>query len=228
MEDDTLSLKELLSIDLTKVPEQESLQILDNNFPCCYIIRIGDSLEITLEEHIYTKYWFHKYHASVFAEAMIKAVKRLATEGFPYFSEELDNDDDVHLFVRWALAESIHIPNQTLIDNIELSFNKVYERANNMLENSDSILILGKDTGESMELLKRIQTYLDNKGFYTYIIKYYRIFICFDNCLVKVVYCLVFNKLWECLLEAERAGALENRSDYRVLLSVWRLKEESY
>ena len=32
MEDDTLSLKELLSIDLTKVPEQESLQILDNNF----------------------------------------------------------------------------------------------------------------------------------------------------------------------------------------------------
>lgn len=36
MEDDTLSLKELLSIDLTKVPEQESLQILDNNFPCCY------------------------------------------------------------------------------------------------------------------------------------------------------------------------------------------------
>jgi hypothetical protein len=30
---------------------------------------------------------------------------------------------------------------------------------------------LGKDTGESMELLKRIQTYLDNKGFYTYIIK---------------------------------------------------------
>ena len=108
MEDDTLSLKELLSIDLTKVPEQESLQILDNNFPCCYIIRIGDSLEITLEEHIYTKYWFHKYHASVFAEAMIKAVKRLATEGFPYFSEELDNDDDVHLFVRWALAESIH------------------------------------------------------------------------------------------------------------------------
>lgn len=136
-----------------------------------YIIRIGDSLEITLEEHIYTKYWFHKYHASVFAEAMIKAVKRLATEGFPYFSEELDNDDDVHLFVRWALAESIHIPNQTLIDNIELSFNKVYERANNMLENSDSILILGKDTGESMELLKRIQTYLNNKGFYTYIIK---------------------------------------------------------
>ena len=110
MEDDTLSLKELLSIDLTKVPEQESLQILDNNFPCCYIIRIGDSLEITLEEHIYTKYWFHKYHASVFAEAMIKAVKRLATEGFPYFSEELDNDDDVHLFVRWALAESVSLP----------------------------------------------------------------------------------------------------------------------
>jgi len=144
MEDDTLSLKELLSIDLTKVPEQESLQILDNNFPCCYIIRIGDSLEITLEEHIYTKYWFHKYHASVFAEAMIKAVKRLATEGFPYFSEELDNDDDVHLFVRWALAESIHIPNQTLIDNIELSFNKVYERANNVILSADLAVIFFK------------------------------------------------------------------------------------
>lgn len=40
-----------------------------------------------------------------------------------------------------------------------------------MLENSDSVLILGKDTGEGLELLKRIQMHLDNLGFYTYIIK---------------------------------------------------------
>jgi len=40
-----------------------------------------------------------------------------------------------------------------------------------MLENSDSILILGKDTGNSFELLKRIQNCVEELGFYTYIIK---------------------------------------------------------
>jgi len=47
----------------------------------------------------------------------------------------------------------------------------VFERANLMLENSDSILILGKDTGAGLDLLKRIQSYLDDLGYYTYIIK---------------------------------------------------------
>ena len=34
------------------------------------IWREGDSLFIEITEHIYTKFWWHKYHAMVFAEAM--------------------------------------------------------------------------------------------------------------------------------------------------------------
>jgi len=44
-------------------------------------------------------------------------------------------------------------------------------RAYSMLENSDSVLILGKDTGPGLERLKRIEIKLQELGYYTYIIK---------------------------------------------------------
>lgn len=40
-----------------------------------------------------------------------------------------------------------------------------------MLEDSDSVLILGKDTGPGLERLKRIETRLQELGYFTYIIK---------------------------------------------------------
>lgn len=166
-----ISLAELSDLDLTTLPEEVAYHVFENNFPDCSISRHGDKLEIRIEEHIYTKYWFHKYHASVFADAMIKAIKRLRIEGVPFSDEELDNDDEVHIFIRWTLIEPTTIDSKTLSENINLAFDSVFERANSMLENSDSILILGKDTGEGLELLKRIQSHLDNLGFYTYIIK---------------------------------------------------------
>lgn len=166
-----ISLSELKEIGLTNVPENISLQILENNFPQCYLTRVGNKLNIRIEEHIYTKYWFHKYHASVFANAMIKAIKRLTIEGIPFSDEELDEEDEAHIFVRWTLNENSDIEFEKFIENINTAFDIVFERANSMLENSDSILILGKDTGEGLELLKRIQSHLENLGFYTYIIK---------------------------------------------------------
>lgn len=166
-----ISLSELSKLDLTDLPENVSLQIFENNFPQCYLTRVGNRLNIRIEEHIYTKYWFHKYHASVFANAMIKAIKRLSIEGIPFSDSELDEDDEVHIFVRWTLTENSDIEIQKLIEKINTAFDIVFERANSMLENSDSILILGKDTGEGLELLKRIQAHLENLGFYTYIIK---------------------------------------------------------
>ena len=166
-----ISLSELSELDLTNLPEKVSLQIFENNFPQCYLTRVGNKLNIRIEEHIYTKYWFHKYHASVFASAMIKAIKRLSIEGVPFSEAELDEDDEVHIFVRWTLVENSDIEFKELIEKINTAFDIVFERANSMLENSDSILILGKDTGEGLELLKRIQSHLENLGFYTYIIK---------------------------------------------------------
>lgn len=166
-----ISFSELSKFDLTKLDENVSYNIFEDNFPQCTITRINDKLLIRIEEHIYTKYWFHKYHASVFATAMMKAIKRLQLEGIPFSDEELDDEDEVHIFVRWTLTEPSNIDNKTLSENINIAFDSVFERANSMLENSDSVLILGKDTGEGLDLLKRIQIHLDNMGFYTYIIK---------------------------------------------------------
>ena len=166
-----ISFSELSSLDLTTLSENITYQIFEDNFPQCCISRIGDKIQIRIEEHIYTKYWFHKYHASVFADAMIKAIKRLTIEGVPFSNEELDDEDEVHIFVRWTLEEPSNIKIDVLAENINSAFDSVFERANSMLENSDSILILGKDTGEGLRLLKRIQSHLDSLGFYTYIIK---------------------------------------------------------
>jgi len=166
-----ISFSELSNRDLTTLDENVSYNIFENNFPQCSITRLGDSLLIRIEEHIYTKYWFHKYHASVFATAMMKAIMRLKLEGIPFSDEELDEEDEVHIFVRWTLTEPSNIDSKILSENINIAFDSVFERANSMLENSDSVLILGKDTGEGLDLLKRIQTHLDNSGFYTYIIK---------------------------------------------------------
>jgi hypothetical protein len=166
-----ISFSEFSKLDFTTLDEQTFFCIFEDNFPRCTITRLDDKLLIRIEEHIYTKYWFHKYHASVFSEAMIKAIKRLKLEGIPFSDEELDAEDEVHIFVRWTLSESSSIDSKALAENINVAFDKVFERANLMLENSDSVLILGKDTGEGLELLKRIQAHLDELGFYTYIIK---------------------------------------------------------
>ena len=47
----------------------------------------------------------------------------------------------------------------------------VWHRADSILENSDSVLVLGKDTGPALDRLKRIASKLQELGYYTYIIK---------------------------------------------------------
>ena len=129
-------------------------------------------MAIQIEEHIYTKYWWHKFHGAVFAEALIRAVKRLQQEGYPLRDPELESqDDEVHLFVRWILEIGADVVPDGVISAIEQSFDIVWRRANSILEDSDSVLILGKDTGEAIETLKRIESHLQGKGYHTYIIR---------------------------------------------------------
>lgn len=157
---------------LSTLPEDTILWVLDNNFPECRIWREGSRLAIQIEEHIYTKYWWHKFHGAVFAEALIRAVKRLQQEGYPLRDPELESqDDEVHLFVRWILEIGADVVPDGVISAIEQSFDIVWRRANSILEDSDSVLILGKDTGEAIETLKRIESHLQGKGYHTYIIR---------------------------------------------------------
>lgn len=162
---------DLTSSDLSLLPEGISLQIFESEFPETLFWREGEYLIAELTEHIYSKYWWHKYHARVFADAMERAVKRLQYEGHPISDASIESDEDVHIFVRFRISLPKTTPSQKIVDSIESAFDLVWERANSILENSDSVLILGKDTGEGLVRLKAIASVLEQLGYYTYIIK---------------------------------------------------------
>jgi hypothetical protein len=97
-------------------------------------------------------------------------VRRLAHEGHP-FTDPSRDDEDVHIFVRWQLRLPHTTQSETVAEAIKATFDLVWHRADSILENSDSVLILGKDTGPGLDRLKRIASKLEQIGYYTYIIK---------------------------------------------------------
>jgi len=78
---------EACKTDLTPVdsfvemPEGVTVSVFDDYFPESAIWREGDQLVAEITEHIYTKYWEHKWHGRVYADAMLRAVKRFIAEG---------------------------------------------------------------------------------------------------------------------------------------------------
>ena len=97
-----IGIEQLKSLDLAQMPEDVAVRVMDNYFPDTTIAREDNTLVCTIEEHLYTKYWEHKFSAYAFAEAMERAVRRLAREGHPLSNPSRD-DEDVHIFVRWEL-----------------------------------------------------------------------------------------------------------------------------
>jgi hypothetical protein len=167
---DPIRLKELRGLDLGDMPEGVHISVLDDYFPESVIWRDGDNLVCEIQEHLYTKYWEHKFSAYAFAEAMERAVRRLAHEGHP-FAEPSRDDDDVHIFVRWQLTLPCTTKAELVAKSIRSAFDLVWHRADSILENSDSVLVLGKDTGAGLRRVKKIASKLEELGYYTYIIK---------------------------------------------------------
>ena len=165
-----INLAQLARLDVSRLPEDITISILDDYFPETSITRDGKSLICEISEHLYTKYWEHKFSAYAFAEAMERAVKRLTHEGHP-FAHPLLDAEDVHIFVRWHLLLPHTTTPEVLAVSIKAAFDLVWQRADAILENSDSVLILGKDTGAALDRLKRIESKLQDLGYYTYIIK---------------------------------------------------------
>lgn len=165
-----VGLEELKSLQLSNMPNDIRLLIRDDYFPETIIWRTGKHFVCEIEEHLYTKYWEHKFSAYAFAEAMERAVRRLMHEGHP-FTRPSRVDDDVNIFVRWHLRLPRTALVQEIIDSIKHAFDLVWHRADSILENSDSVLILGKDHGAALDRLKAIASKLDELGYYTYIIK---------------------------------------------------------
>jgi hypothetical protein len=161
---------ELKRLDLENMPEDIRISIFDDYFPETTIWREGELVVCEIQEHLYTKYWEHKFSAYAFAEAMERAVRRLAHEGHP-FADTSRNDEDVHIFVRWQLKLPRSTCAGTVADSIKSAFDLVWHRADSILENSDSVLILGKHIGTDLDRLKPIASTLEKLGYYAYIIK---------------------------------------------------------
>lgn len=165
-----IGIEELGRLDLSEMPDDVHIWIMDNYFPETNLWREGDFLICEIQEHLYTKFWEHKFSAYAFAEAMERATRRLANEGHPFANPNLDTED-VHIFFRWQLRIDRRTKPVAVIDSIKSAFDLVWSRADSILENSDSVLVLGKDTGPALDRLKRIASKLQELGYYTYIIK---------------------------------------------------------
>lgn len=107
----------------------------------------------------------------IYADAMIRAIKRFIAEGHPFREGEIENDDEPHIFIRWKLHLPAGSHGQDVISAIESAFELVGSRADLILENSESVLVLGKDTGDALDRLRRIASRLEALGYYAVIIK---------------------------------------------------------
>ena len=101
-EGEPIRVEDLKRLDLKRMPEDIHISVMDDYFPETTISREGQLLVCEIQEHLYTKYWQHKFSAYAFAEAMERAVRRLTHEGHP-FAEPSRDAEDVHIFVRWQL-----------------------------------------------------------------------------------------------------------------------------
>src|SRR5882672_5384210 len=167
---DPIGIKEFKQLKLGDMPEDVSVRVMDDYFPETTVSREGEFLICEIQEHLYTKYWEHKFSAYAFAEAMERAVLRLAHEGHP-LSDPSRDDEDIHIFVGWNLILPRDTAPEMVVESIKSAFDLVWQRADSILENSDSVLILGKDIGPALDRLKRIESKLQELGYYTYIIR---------------------------------------------------------
>jgi hypothetical protein len=73
---DPIRVEELKRLKLENLPEDVHIPVMDDYFPETTISREGQLLVCEIQEHLYTKYWQHKFSAYAFAEAMERAVRR--------------------------------------------------------------------------------------------------------------------------------------------------------
>lgn len=153
------------------MPKGVPVRVADNYFPDAQIWRNGKMLIVEITEHIYTKYWEHKWHGRVFADAMLRAIKRFIAEGHPFSQGELENDDEPHIFIRWQMRLPVTTSGKLVAGAIETAYELVGARADLILENAETVLVLGKDTGAGLKRLRLIAAKLEELGYYPVIIK---------------------------------------------------------
>jgi hypothetical protein len=66
---DPIRIEQLKRLNLKDMPEDVFVRVMDDYFPETTLIRDGEFFVCEIEEHLYTKYWEHKFSAYAFAEA---------------------------------------------------------------------------------------------------------------------------------------------------------------
>jgi len=69
-----IGIEELVGLKLTDMPEDVSIVVMDDFFPETTFWREGDVIVGEIQEHLYTKYWEHKF--SVYAVLLQKSGKK--------------------------------------------------------------------------------------------------------------------------------------------------------
>jgi len=60
-----IGIEDLKRLNLKEMPEDVSVWLMDDYFPETMLSRDGEFLVCEIQEHLYTKYWEHKFSAYV-------------------------------------------------------------------------------------------------------------------------------------------------------------------
>jgi hypothetical protein len=154
---------------LERLPEDASLVVYGE--PSFWISRDGNTINLQLEWTSRASHWEHKYNISVFVGTMARAVRRLTMERRPYGEAEVEASAPDYFRVSWSMVLGASTSGKDIISIGDQAFDEVYERTERMLEDSDSVLVLGKDTGEHLERLQEIKATLEDLGYHVYLVK---------------------------------------------------------
>ncbi|HEX6369261.1 MAG TPA: hypothetical protein VF006_10030 [Longimicrobium sp.] len=162
--------------ELSLLPEGTVIQNVFESFPPCTLWREGEEIVVEFEYWIFTDDWDHKYTAPFFIDAMARAVVRLSHEGYSLSAPEKipvppGFNRGEQYTIKWILRVPIHLGTDRILDAVQGVFNLVWRRAGDMLDNSHSVLVLGPDTGESLEKLRAIASCLEDLGYFPYLVK---------------------------------------------------------
>jgi hypothetical protein len=75
---DPIRVARLNKLDFRKMPEDVLVRVIDDYFPETVLVRDGEMLVCHIEEHLYTKYWEHKFSAYAFADARVASCIQVA------------------------------------------------------------------------------------------------------------------------------------------------------
>jgi hypothetical protein len=60
-DEDPIAIADLKNLPLPSMPENACVSVMDNDFPDVTIRRENDVFVCEIREHLYTKYWEHKF-----------------------------------------------------------------------------------------------------------------------------------------------------------------------